>query len=59
MLGPRFEHEVERRLGRAADRVKPPCVSTSRRRASPAWAPSAAPTSCESEACVQTSVETE
>lgn len=31
------------------NRVKPPAVATSRRRASPAWAPRAAPTSCERE----------
>ena len=38
-------------------RVIPPAVTTSRMRASPAWAPSASPTSCDSEAGVQRSVE--
>jgi hypothetical protein len=38
-------------------RVKPPSVTTSRNRASPAWAPSASPTSWSREAGVQTSVE--
>ena len=38
-------------------RVQPPAVTTSRIRASPAWAPSARPTSCESEAGVHSSVE--
>ena len=36
---------------------KPPVVTTSRKRFSPAWAPSASPTSCESEAGVQSSVD--
>ena len=35
-------------------RVKPPAVTTSRSRASPACAPSASPTSCASDAGVQT-----
>ena len=38
-------------------RVNPPAFTTSRRRASPAWAPSASPTSWSREAGVQTSVE--
>ena len=38
-------------------RVKPPALTTSRIRASPACAPSASPTSCDSEAGVQRSVE--
>src|SRR5439155_3476223 len=38
-------------------RVKPPAMTTSRSRASPACAPSASPTSCASEAGVQTMVE--
>lgn len=38
-------------------RLKPASPSTSRRRASPAWAPRAVPTSCESEAGVHSSVE--
>src|SRR3954469_15816281 len=38
-------------------RPKPPAAITSRRRASPAWAPSASPTSCESEEGVQRKVE--
>ena len=37
--------------------MKPPAVTTSRIRASPAWAPSASPTSCDSDAGVQSSVE--
>lgn len=40
-----------------ANRVNPPCATTSRIRAGPAWVPSASPTSCESEAGVQSSVE--
>jgi hypothetical protein len=36
---------------------KPPAWSTSRRRASPAWVPSAARPGCESEPGVQTSVD--
>ena len=39
------------------NRVKPPEVTTSRIRASPACAPSASPTSCDSDAGVQRSVE--
>ena len=39
-------------------RVKPAATTTSRSRASPAWAPSASPTSWASDAGVQTSVET-
>ena len=35
------------------NRVKPACSKTSRRRASPAWAPSPSPTSCDSEFGVQ------
>jgi TfoX/Sxy family transcriptional regulator of competence genes len=38
-------------------RVKPPCLMTSASRASPAWAPSARPTSCASDAGVQTTVD--
>ena len=38
-------------------RVKPPAVTTSRNRASPAWAPSARPTSWSRDAGVQTSVD--
>ena len=38
-------------------RLNPPAETTSRIRASPAWAPSASPTSCESEAGVQRNVE--
>jgi len=40
-------------------RRKPPWVTTSRRRASPAWAPRQAPTSCERDAGVQMNVEAE
>ena len=40
-------------------RVNPPAVTTSRKRASPAWLPKASPTSCDSEAGVQTCVEAE
>src|ERR1700733_2740233 len=40
-------------------RVKPAAVTTSLIRASPAWAPSASPTSCDSEAGVHSSVENE
>lgn len=39
-------------------RVKPPWCTTSRSRASPAWAPRHNPTSCERDAGVQTSVDT-
>src|ERR1700735_4938820 len=39
------------------NRVKPAAVTTSLILASPAWAPSASPTSCESEAGVHSSVE--
>src|SRR6266516_2617995 len=39
------------------NRVRPPEVTTSRIRASPAWAPSARPTSWDSDAGVQRSVE--
>jgi hypothetical protein len=39
------------------NRVNPPLVTTSRSRFSPACAPSANPTSCESDAGVQSSVE--
>ena len=39
-------------------RVKPASVSTSRSRCSPAWAPSASPTSWLSDAGVQSSVDT-
>ena len=38
-------------------RVKPASVSTARSRFSPAWAPSARPTSCASDAGVQMSVD--
>ena len=37
--------------------MNPAVVTTSRIRASPAWAPSASPTSCDSDAGVQSSVE--
>ena len=37
--------------------LNPPCLTTSARRASPAWAPSASPTSWESDAGVQITVE--
>src|SRR5580692_1278830 len=40
-------------------RVKPAAVTTSLILASPAWAPSASPTSCDSEAGVHSSVENE
>jgi len=39
------------------NRVKPPSANTRASRASPAWAPSARPTSCESEFGVQTMVD--
>ncbi len=54
---PRLEHEVERRLRGAAEAGEPAGRTTSRIRASPACAPSASPTSCESEAGVHSSVE--
>src|ERR1700729_2061437 len=41
------------------NRVKPADVTTSLIRASPAWAPSASPTSCDSEAGVHSRVENE
>jgi hypothetical protein len=40
-----FEHEAEQCFGDPANRVKRPVVTTSRNPASPAWAPSASPTS--------------
>ena len=52
-----LQHEVERRLGRAPHRVKPPSLSTAVRRCCPAWAPSASPTSWLSDAGVQSIVE--
>ena len=53
----RFQHQVERRLGGAADRAEAGLGSTSRSRASPACVPSPARPGCESEPGVQHSVE--
>src|SRR4051794_32541886 len=54
---PRLEHYVERRLGDALEAREAGGVDDIADRASPAWAPSASPTSCESEAGVHSSVE--
>ena len=56
-LRPRLEHEVERRLGRAPHAAEAALVEHLGQARSPAWAPSASPTSWLSDAGVQSIVE--